>query len=101
MSDLTDLLLSLTMEGLANDLSRVENETAWYVRRYTRCLKVTEDIAKACPRLQGCNWVEDVFVVVEEKRDSKTVRVVRGVKQGWMDKNHCKLEDLPGDIVDL
>ena len=45
--------------------------------------------------------------MVEERLDGKKVRIVRGVKQDWMGRNHrfsgsivkCKLEDLPGDII--
>jgi hypothetical protein len=50
------------------------------------------------------------FIVVERVSGSKVTRVVRGVKQEWMGRDHedwprgggivkCKLEDLPGDIV--
>ena len=51
------------------------------------------------------------FIVVEETRNLKTARVVRGVKQGWMGMDDVdpltgatvegKLEDLPGNVIDL
>ena len=49
------------------------------------------------------------FIVVERTTGSIVTRVVRGIKQDWMGRDHvtydgggivkCKLEDLPGDII--
>jgi hypothetical protein len=122
LSNLTDLSLSSDFEELADDPVLREHDKAWHARCYTRRLKATEDIAKACFRLQRCKWVQlgvdhsnrsmdHPFIVVEERRNLTTVRVVRGVKQGWMGMDDVdpltgatvkgKLEDLPGNIIDL
>ena len=47
------------------------------------------------------------FIVEERMIGGNVTRVVRGIKQGWMGRDHntvggivkCKLEDLPGDII--
>jgi len=105
----------------ADDTVTAGNDVAWYVRCYKRRLKATQDIASACPRLQRCSWVQmgidhrkyssmkHPFIVEERVSGSNVTRVVRGVKQDWMGRDHedrgggsvvkCKLEDLPGDIV--
>jgi hypothetical protein len=52
------------------------------------------------------------FVVEERMAGGNLSRVVRGIKQDWMGRDHvtqyrgggivkCKLEDLPGDIIGL
>jgi len=48
------------------------------------------------------------FIVEERMTGGNVTRVVRGIKQDWMGRDHddegggivkCKLEDLPGDII--
>ena len=50
------------------------------------------------------------FIVEERVSGGNVTRVVRGIKQHWMGRDHdtrhrgegivkCKLEDLPGDII--
>ena len=50
------------------------------------------------------------FIVEERMTGGNATRVVRGIKQDWMGRDHntryrrggivkCKLEDLPGDII--
>ena len=47
------------------------------------------------------------FIVWERMTHGNVTRVVRGIKQDWMGRDHeteegivkCKLEDLPGDII--
>jgi len=123
-NDLTDLTLSSNFEVEAQDTVRTDNDYAWFVRCYKRRLKATQDIASACPRLQRCKWLQigtrmDIkyfhgmshsFVVEERMTGGNVIRVVRGIKQDWMGRDHdtgysgggivkCKLEDLPGDII--
>jgi hypothetical protein len=105
----------------AQDTVKAINDYAWFVRCYKRRLKATQDIASACPRLQRCNWLQTgthrtfkhfygmshSFVVEERMTGGNVIRVVRGIKQDWMGRDHdtgggivkCKLEDLPGDII--
>ena len=94
------------------------NDYAWFVHSYIQRLKATQGIALACPRLQRCRWVQmglsdgnffdmsHPFIVEERMTGGNATRVVRGIKQDWMGRDHkgrgtivkCKLEDLPGDI---
>jgi hypothetical protein len=121
-NSLTDLTLSSDFEVNAEDTVTVGDDFAWYVCCYKRRLKATQDIASACPRLQRCSWVQmgidhrkyssmlHPFIVEERLSGSNVTRVVRGVKQDLMGRDHedwprgggvvkCRLEDLPGDIV--
>jgi hypothetical protein len=121
-NNLTDLTLSLDFEVNAQDTVRADDDYAWFVRCYKRRLKATQDIASACPRLQRCSWVQmgtghkkyfkmsHSFIVEERMTGGNVTRVVRGIKQHWMGRDHdtrlwgggivkCKLEDLPGDII--
>jgi hypothetical protein len=105
-----------TMEAGSGD------DHAWFVRSYKRRLKATQDIVSVCPRLQRCNWFQSAsshhtsfelchsFIVEERMMGGNLTRVVRGIKQYWMGRDHntryrgggivkCKLEDLPGDII--
>ena len=120
--NLTDLTLSSDFEVNARDTVKADNDYAWFVRCYKRRLKATQDIASACPRLQRCSWVHmgighkkyfkmtHPFIVEERTTGGNVTRVVRGIKQHWMGRDHntrrrggsivkCKLEDLPGDII--
>ena len=95
---------------------------ACFVRSYKRRLKATQDIVSVCPRLQRCSWVQmgaghsgffemsHSFIVEERMTSGNLTRVVRGIKQSWMGRDHntryrgggivkCRLEDLPGDII--
>jgi len=100
----------------AQDAPIFYDDYACFVRCYKRRLKATQDIVSVCPRLQRCSWVQlggahsDLFhsFVVEERMTGGILsRVVRGIKQDWMGRDHtnqngtvkCKLEDLPGDII--
>ena len=99
-----------------------EDDYACFVRSYKRRLKATQDIVSVCPRLRRCNWVQmgaddndfflmnHFFIVEERMTGSNLTRVVRGIKQDWMGRDHqtrhrgggivkCKLEDLPGEII--
>ena len=118
---LTDLELSSDFEVEAQDTVKGDSDDyAWFVRSYKRRLKATQDIASACPRLQRCSWVQmnsdqeihceipHSFIVEERMSSGSLTRVVRGIKQYWMGRDHetraggivkCKLEDLPGDII--
>ena len=123
---LTDLELSSDFEVNAQDTIKAgtSNDYAWLVRSYKRRVKATQDIASACPRLQRCSWVHlgeapgkfkllelsHTFIVEEQMVGGNVTRVVRGIKQDWMGRDHdtwylgggivkCKLEDLPGDII--
>ena len=118
--NLTELELSLDFEINTQDTMRSSiNDYAWFVRSYIRRLKATQDIASACPRLQRCSWVQmsiiemrffemsHPFIVEKRMTGGNATRVVRGIKQDWMGRDHkgrgtivkCKLEDLPGDII--
>ena len=122
--NLTDLTLSSDFEVNARDTVKADNDYAWFVRCYKRRLKATQDIASACPRLQRCSWIHmgvghkkyfkmtHPFIVEERTTGGDVTRVVRGIKQHWMGRDHdtwrrgrgggivkCKLEDLPGDII--
>ena len=121
-SNLTDLTLSSDFEVDARDTAKADNDYAWFVRCYKRRLKATQDITFACPQLLRCKWVHmgighqrffalsHSFVVEERMTGGNMTRVVRGIKQPWMGRDHdtrhqgggivnCKLEDLPGDII--
>ena len=118
-NNLTDLTLSSDFEVNAQDTVKADNDFAWFVRCYKRRLKATQDIAPACPRLERCTWVQmrighkkysqmsHSFIVEERMTGDNMTRVVRGIKQQWMGRDHdtwrgivkCKLEDLPGDII--
>ena len=121
-NNLTDLTLSSDFEVNTQDSINADNEYAWFVRCYKRRLKATQDITSACPQLQRCSWVQmgighrkhfrmsHSFVVEERMTGGNVTRVVRGIKQSWMGRDHdarlrgggivkCKLEDLPGDII--
>ena len=102
-----------------------DDDYAQYVRSYKRRLEATQNIASACPRLQRCSWFQTgitksyvqkgtsryemshPFIIEERMIGDNVTRVVRGIKQGWMGRDHntvggivkCKLEDLPGDII--
>ena len=120
--NLTDLTLSSDFEVNAQDSANADDDYAWFVRCYERRLQATQDITSACPQLQRCSWLQmrignlkfsDLFhsFIVEERMSGGNVtRVVRGIKQHWMGRDHdtryrgggivkCKLEDLPGDII--
>jgi hypothetical protein len=123
IENLTDLELSLECEVNEWDFPIAEDDYACFVRSYKRRLKATQDIASVCPRLQRCSWVQmeedggyyemdHSFVVEERMTGGNLSRVVRGIKQDWMGRDHvtqyrgggivkCKLEDLPGDIIGL
>ena len=112
--NLTDLELASEFDVNAQDTVK---DHAYFVRCYKRRLKTTQDLASVCPRLQRCRWVQmsagddemfHSFIVEERMTDGNVTRVVRGIKQDWMGRNHeahsgsivnCKLEDLPGDII--
>ena len=121
-NNLTDLTLSSDFEVNAGDIVNANNDYAWFVRCYKRRLKATQDIALACPRLQRCSWLQmctsrktysemtHSFIVEERMTGDNVTRVVRGIKQHWMGRDHgtrrrrggivkCRLEDLPGDII--
>jgi len=81
---------------------------AWYRRCFFRRYTVVEEIAKVCPGLQRCEWlqvgIDDSgndqtfsFVVLEEAGK----RVVRPVILWWMDKayNHDLGGPLPENMV--
>ena len=100
-----------------------DDDYAFFVCCYKQRLKATQDIVSVCPRLQRCSWVKigaghggvsvempHSFVVEERMTGGTLSRVVRGIKQDWMGRDHitrhreggivkCKLEDLPGDII--
>ena len=102
-----------------------DDDYARYVRSYKRRLKATQDIASVCPRLQRCSWFQmgttksyvqkgtsrhemsHPFIVEERVTGGIVTRIVRGIQQDWMGRDHeteegivrCKLEDLPGDII--
>ena len=122
--NLTHLELSSDFEVNAQDTIETQagNDYAWFVRSYKRRLKATQDVASACLRLQRCTWVQmgtdyvelfrmsHPFIVEERMTGGNVTRVVRGIKQDWMGRDHdtrhmggdivkCKLEDLPGDII--
>jgi hypothetical protein len=119
--NLTDLELSFDFEMNARDPPIAYDDYACLVRCYKRRLKATQDIVSVCPRLQRCSWVQmgrghrdmsHSFVVEERTTGGNLSRVVRGIKQGWMGRDHntqyrggsivkCRLEDLPGDIIGL
>ena len=120
--NLTDLELSSDFEVNAWDTVIADDDYACFVRCYIRRLKATQDIVSVCPRLQRCSWVQNIasygefskifhsFIVEERLTGGNLTRVVRGIKQDWMGRDHntryrrggivkCKLEDLPGDII--
>ena len=126
---LIDLELTSDFEVNAQDTLKVDDDYARYVRSYKRRFKATQDIVSVCPRLQRCTWVQmdtghnnwiqigtdynssnvisHPFIVEERMTCGNVTRVVRGIKQDWMGRDHemewgivkCKLEDLPGDII--
>jgi len=117
-NNITDLTLSSNFEVNALDNAIAIDNYAWFVRCYKRRLKATQDITSACPQLLRCNWVHMTtghrmthsFIVEERMTGGNMTRVVRGIKQHWMGRDHdarrlgegivkCKLEDLPGDII--
>ena len=126
-NNLTDLELSSDFEVNAHDILRpeIDDDYSRYVRSYKRRLKATQDIASVCPRLQRCSWFQmgttksyvqkgtsrhemsHPFIVEERVTGGIVTRVVRGIQQDWMGRDHeteegivrCKLEDLPGDII--
>ena len=127
IENLTDLELSSDFEVNAQDSVRpdIGSDYARYVRSYKRRLEATQNIAPACPRLQRCSWLQmgttksyvqkgasrhemfHPFIIEERMIGGNVTRIVRGIKQDWMGRDHntvggivkCKLEDLPGDII--
>ncbi|KIM90817.1 hypothetical protein PILCRDRAFT_1065 [Piloderma croceum F 1598] len=106
--DLTHLTLSLDFEIAADDSLDEDHDFAWYRRCFFRRFRAAEEIAKVCPKLQRCNWIqlnidskcndqEHEFVIREEAGH----RVVKPVMQWWM-ANHYKKRHggpLPDDMV--
>jgi len=123
-NNLTVLELSSDFEVNAQDIVIADDDYAFFVCCYKQRLKATQDIVLVCPRLQRCSWVKigadhsgvqsvemsHSFIVEERMTGGNVSRVVRGIKQDWMGRDHitrhrgggivkCKLEDLPGDII--
>ncbi|KAG6827709.1 hypothetical protein H0H92_010710, partial [Tricholoma furcatifolium] len=123
-TNLDELQLSSDLEEDIEDTVRGDNDYAWYVRCYKRRLETTRKISDAMPRLRKCRWLQLGTgsygrymihrFVIEERLPSpgehQVVHVLRGIRQRWMGDDKpdryeggivkCKLEDLPGDIID-
>lgn len=121
---LTYLSLSSDFEVNADDTVHADQDMAWFLRCYTRRLHATQLLLPSLPNLKECEWLQlrvgrlmstkmlHPFVVEERPTglEGTPTRVVRGVKQYWMGMNHedwvgnggivhCKIEDLPGDVI--
>ncbi|KAG6827274.1 hypothetical protein H0H92_012510 [Tricholoma furcatifolium] len=123
-TNLVELQLSSDFEADTGDTIRADRDYAWYIRCYKRRLETTRKISTAMPQLRKCNWLQlgvssynnsmTHRFVIEERLPSgvgdQLVHVVRGIRQMWMGSDQqdqfgggivrCKLEDLPGDIID-
>ncbi|KAJ3482517.1 hypothetical protein NLI96_g6917 [Meripilus lineatus] len=122
-TNLEDLQLSSDFELEEDDPVCSDDDYAWFVRSYKRRLAATIKVSETIPYLRKCNWLQlrvnheggstmlHPFIIEGESNSASrdgSVRVVRGVKQWWMGRDHkvgymeivkCKLEDLPGSIV--
>jgi hypothetical protein len=105
---LTHLTLSLDFEKAADDSLDEDHDFAWYRRCFFRRFSATEKIAKVCPLLQRCGWIQlqidsegndqrHDFVILEDAGR----RVVKPVMQWWMAKHykHRHGGPLPDDMV--
>jgi hypothetical protein len=98
----------LDFEIAADDSLNEDHDLAWYRRCFFRRFRAAEEIAKACPGLQRCNWIqlkidsegndqEHAFVIQEEVGS----RVVKPIMQWWMAKPYKNRlrGPLPDDMV--
>jgi hypothetical protein len=102
------LTLSLDFEIAVDDSLDEDHDFAWYRRCFFRRFRAAEDIAKVCPGLQRCSWVQlgidsegndqdHEFVILEEDGS----RIMKPVVQWWMAKHYEYRHGgpLPDDMV--
>ena len=92
--DLTHLTLSLDFKIAANDTFCTDHNQPWYRHCFLCRFDTSEDIAKVCPGLQHCGWLQlrvnsegndnqHDFVILEAEGN----RVIKPVMQWWMAKD--------------
>jgi len=109
--DLTNLTLSLNLELAENDRLKNDHDLAWWRRCFLRRFEATKLVAGVCLQLKRCTWVQqytdsmgndEIFrFMVEEGENPEKSRVVKSIKEWWMEKEYeLKHEgELPGDMV--
>jgi F-box domain len=110
--DLKYLTLGLDFELAEDDMLKDDHDLAWYRRCFLRRFEATKLIAKACPQLKRCRWMqqgidsegdEHYFQFVLEENAWDGCRVVRPIKEWWMAEEYKSEHqgDLPGGMVEL
>jgi hypothetical protein len=114
MLNLTHLSLSLDLEVSENHSVFADHDMplCLEMRAYVLRLKATEAIAEVCCELQRCEWIDGKRrhkFILEWEGPSQSTRVVKGVKQWWMEDHRRICEEvlqgrdlcrIPGTLVD-
>ena len=109
--DLIYLTLNLDFELAEDDMLKDDHDMAWYRRCFLRRFEATKLIAKVCPQLKRCRWMQQgidsegnhqFFEFVLEEDAVERCQIVRPIKEWWMaDRFKSRHQgDLPGNMVE-